>query len=208
MTFGLSGSHRSGKTTLAKEVAKVTGIHYLDASTTAIMEGTGFNPVGTDHSVEKRLVAQEFLLKEFTKMAMKAPYPFISDRTPIDYAAYMLGEVTMHNTSAEVGARVDTYVKDCLTITARLFSCVMAVRPIGISYEVRSDKPPENLGYQRLIQTLVEGTLSCIEEVGDGRTNAVTILVKDLDDRVGYAIECINATQKQQQRLRERVRFH
>src|SRR3954465_9433351 len=98
MTFGISGAHRAGKSTLARETAKSLGIHYLDASTTEIMKGTGFYPVGPGSSFEKRLIAQEFLLKEFAKMAMKAPYPFISDRTPLDYIAYTLGELTMHNT--------------------------------------------------------------------------------------------------------------
>jgi cytidylate kinase len=105
MSFGLSGSHRSGKSTLAQATAKALGIHYLDASTTAIMEGTGFNPVAPGATIGQRLRAQDYLLKEFTKMAMKAPYPFISDRTPLDHAAYMLGELTMHNATAEVGAK-------------------------------------------------------------------------------------------------------
>lgn len=153
--FGIMGSHRSGKTTLAKALAEQNGIYYFQSSTTAIMAEGGFNPVGV-LAPEERIEAQEWLLLRYLELAQDVPRPFITDRTPIDMAAYTLAEVSMHNSSTELGERIDRYVKGCLMAASGMFDTLMVTRPLPF-YDAQPDKPPPNPAFQAHIQILIEG---------------------------------------------------
>jgi len=155
MAFGYAGAHRTGKTTLAKRVAEDLGMHFHDASVSKIMREAGIDAVG-DVPMEQRIEAQEFLLRRFLQDLNKAPRPLISDRTPLDMIGYCLGEVTMHNTTPELGKRIDAYVKSCLEATKNYFDTIVILGPLP-HYDVAPDKPPPNAAYQRLVQFLVEG---------------------------------------------------
>jgi predicted ATPase len=161
MAFAISGCHRSGKTTLAKQVSEALGMHYFDASTTKLMAEFGINAVG-DIPLEQRVEAQEFLLKRYLQNLQKAPRPLITDRTPLDMIGYMLGEITMHNSSVELGERVNKYVDQCLDEAIRHFDTVIIVGPLA-SYTADPKSPPPNLGYQRCVQLLIEGAASLVE---------------------------------------------
>jgi AAA domain len=156
MAFGFAGAHRTGKTTLAKLVAEDLGWHYHDASVSRIMKEAGINAVG-DVPMEARIEAQEFLLQRYLQNLSKAPRPIITDRTPLDMVGYCLGEVTMHNTTPELGMRIDNYVHTCLCATLEYFDTVIVVGQLPTEYAVDPTKPPPNLGYQTLVQLLIEG---------------------------------------------------
>ena len=153
--FGIMGAHRTGKTTLAKALSRKNGIYYFQCSTTEMMAQGGFNPVGI-LSPEERIEAQEWLLLRYLELAADVPRPFITDRTPLDMAAYTLAEVSMHNTSGELGERIDRYVKGCLMAAAGMFDTLMVARPLP-SYDAQPDKPPPNPAFQAHIQILIEG---------------------------------------------------
>lgn len=153
--FGIMGAHRTGKTTLAKALSKKNGLYFFQSSTTEIMAEGGFDPVGL-MSPKERIEAQEWLLLRYMELAADAPRPFITDRTPIDMAAYTLAEVSMHNTSPALGERIDAYVRAAIMAAAGMFDTLMVARPLP-SYEASPDKPPANLAYQSHVQILVEG---------------------------------------------------
>lgn len=158
MSFALAGSSGTGKTTLAKAIADVMGIPYHDASVTRIMNEIGVNPVATLDSIDTRIAAQEQLLVRYIEELRTLPRPFITDRTPLDMAAYVLGEVTMLNTTREQGERIAKYVSVCQERTRELFDAVTVLRPLPF-YESKSTRPPPNPAYQHQIQTLIEGIL-------------------------------------------------
>jgi len=156
MSFACVGSHRSGKSTLAKALAERLDIPYFDASVSKIMSEGGFNGVA-DLPMIKRIEAQEYLIEKHWELTQKLPRPFITDRSPLDMIGYMLGEVTMHNTGPQLAERIQRYVKRCLWVTDNTYAGVIILRPLPV-YEVDPTKPPENRAYQSLIQTIVEGS--------------------------------------------------
>lgn len=184
--FGFAGAARSGKTTLAKRVAETMGIHYHDASISAIARELGVNAVD-DLWLSDRIALQKYILKRYVENLARAPRPAVTDRTPLDMICYMLGEVTMHNTSAEDGAVIYDYVQDCLNETARHFDTVFICRPLPV-YVVDPKSPPPNPAYQWQTQFAIEGSLRMVED----RVNICTMLTSDADARAKCAVDEIN----------------
>lgn len=159
MSFGLTGASGSGKTTLAKEIAEKMNIPYHDASITRIMKANGLDPVGPTAPLDERIAAQEKLLDQFIAEIRSLDRPFISDRTPIDMIGYMLGEITMRNSTQEQGERAFAYAAKCLNTTRELFDAVLVLRPLPF-YENTETRPPQNAAYQFETQLIMEGALS------------------------------------------------
>lgn len=185
MAFGFSGAHRTGKTTLAKKVAEDLGYFFHDASVSKIVKELGMNAVG-DLPMEQRIEAQEFLLKRYRQDLANAPRPLVTDRTPLDMIGYMLGEVTMHNTSAAVGERIQAYVDDCISATITHFDTVLIVGPLT-AYAVEDGKPPLNRAYQSLVQCLIEGSARQVSRL----VNLYRIEASDFEQRRLIAIETL-----------------
>lgn len=156
---------------------------FIDSSVTDLMKKAGYNGVA-DLPLDKRIDAQEQLLTFYQEKLDKAPRPFITDRTPLDMIAYCLGELTMHNSTPEIGMRYASYTARCFAVTAQLFSQIILVRPLPV-FEVDATKPPPNLGYQWLIQLLIEGSAAKL----DGRVAYSTLLTDKHEDRVRLAAE-------------------
>jgi hypothetical protein len=171
--FGLSGAHRTGKTTLAKAIAEKRGIPYFDASVTKIMREFGIDPVG-HVTLDDRITAQEFLLKKFIDKVKAAPFNAISDRTPLDMVGYMLGEVTMHNTPVEFHQRIQDYVDACIALTQRHFDLVLIVRPLP-EFKIEEGKPPFNRAYQSEVQFLIEGAAHQTEYLHFAQLESITL---------------------------------
>lgn len=173
MSFGIGGASGTGKTTLAKDVSVLLDIPYHDASVTRIMQRIGFDPVAAGHDLDSRITAQEHLLDAFCADLRSLPRPFITDRTPIDMAAYMLGEITMRNSTAEQGAKVAAYVERCVRATEMLFDSTVYTRPLP-SYDIVETRPPPNAAYQRQIHLLICALLSEAHEEGSITYAAIT----------------------------------
>lgn len=184
--IGLSGAHRSGKTTLAKRVADTLGLTYCEVSVSKIARDLGVNAVG-DLPIAERIAFQRRLLPLFIKEIRKTARPCIVDRTPLDMIGYMLGEITMHNTSAEVGTEVYTYVEECLKATADNFDLVLVLRPLQ-AFVVDPKSPPMNPAYQWLIQYIIEGAIS---NMNTDHTTTALIHGSDLDVRLDAVAELL-----------------
>ncbi len=177
MAFGFAGAHRTGKTTLAKLVAEDLKMTYHDASVSKIMKEAGINAVG-DVPLQARIEAQEFLLKRYLKDLQWAPRPLVTDRTPLDMIGYALGELTMHNTDAALGRRFDDFCDACIGATVQHFDTIVVVRPLT-TYTADPSKPPHNLGYQTMVQLLIEGAATFAE----GNVYVHRLYTSDLQDR-------------------------
>lgn len=176
--YALIGSHRSGKTTTAKAVAELTGLHYHDAGVTRIMKEIGYNPVA-DLPIDDRLKAQQYLLKRYEEELLDIKTPFITDRSPVDFIGYMLAEVTMHNTDCEQGQNVIDYVDACLRTSERFFDALFVLRPLP-HFEADPTKPPPNIAYQQAHQFLVEGAMRSISN----NVGCFILTTTDLERRV------------------------
>ena len=158
MVFGFAGAHRSGKTTLAKDVSDALGIHFHQTNTAEMLARHGIDPVGK-HGLVDRLEIQRLILKNHLAELARLPRPVIVDRTPADMFAYMAAEVTMHNTAQEFGEYVDAYRLDCIDAIRTHYDTITVCRPLTY-FERNLAKPPENLAYQWQIQYLIEGILN------------------------------------------------
>lgn len=180
MCIAFVGAHRTGKTTLAREVSKVTGIPFAETSTTAVMRELGLNPVANMPFMD-RLHLQEILLKHHIEWIKTLPRPVILDRSPFDMVAYTVAELGMHH-DLEVDERVMNYMAAAMNVVKRHYGMVLAVRPLT-TYEVDPTKPPPSMSYQTHIQFIIEGGMSLLQEM----VQTHVIPENDLEERVEIA---------------------
>lgn len=134
--IGISGSHRSGKTTLAMAFAKQQQLLFVQTSATEVFKAAGLDPKGV-LTITQRIVIQEAMLKVFEDHYAAAAGKssvglFVTDRTPIDLAAYLLAEVNQHTTAEldpELVSFAVSYVRRCILATNRWFSTVVILQP-------------------------------------------------------------------------------
>jgi hypothetical protein len=182
MTYGLVGSHRVGKTTLAREFAKETDVPLIETSTSAIMKSHGFDP-RLDYPLADRIHMQEIILDEMDALFRSGPRTFITDRTPIDAAAYMLADVTRANTMLDL--RIQNYIERCLKVTNEHFSMLLVVQP-GIPLREEEGKAPANPAYIEHIAQLVMGL------VNDERLGSRHFFIPRRFLRLEDRIACLN----------------
>ncbi|CCG43361.1 AAA family ATPase [Magnetospirillum molischianum] len=153
--LGLIGAHRTGKTTLAREYAARSGLLFITSSSTAVHAELGI-PMDADLDMQTRLKVQHAILDRAEEDIHRASGPFVSDRTPLDMAAYLLADVGRSNVSrVEIDAAMK-YVERCYDMTNTYFFRLVLVSP-GIPYVVEEGKPPFNVAYQEHHHALVSG---------------------------------------------------
>ncbi|WP_323016375.1 AAA family ATPase [Castellaniella sp.] len=125
MSFGLSGPHRSGKTTLAKAFAEHEDIPLVQTTASGVFARLGLSPSET-LSFEKRITVQRHILDAFdAQWGAVAGGVFISDRTPIDMMAYTMVEIGQEPIGASNEAELTRYLKDCRNVLSMRFSTVV-----------------------------------------------------------------------------------
>lgn len=164
--LGYTGAHRTGKTTLAKEVAQRLDIPVLLTSATEIYQAIGRDPKA-DYPIDERIAIQEAILYGFEKQyraASEQSRQFVADRTPLDLAGYLLADVTRTTfTDFEDPQRtalmVNDYVERCIEATNRWFSTVILVQP-GITTVEAAGKAPGCPAYMEHLNMLMGGVLN------------------------------------------------
>lgn len=183
MILGLAGTHRSGKSTLARLAASAMGLTYYDGSFGRLARTLGYDSVAPMSLVE-RMAMQNGVLDRYAEELRAVPGDVITDRTPVDMLAYLIAEVGMHAGLDEAVSRsIVAYRLRCIAMTRDLFRSVFLLQPLP-TYEVADGKPSENPAYQWHIQTLIEGGLYASR----GTIRVVPIDVLGLDDRLGEAL--------------------
>lgn len=146
--LGFSGAHRTGKTTVAKLIADVNSYPFIQSSMTSIANDMGIK-VGLAMPWEERVEFQERGLKAFEADYEKASHGmFVSDRTPLDLAAYV---ITAWHPAVATPAQTDwahDYVKRCKEATNRWFFQVSIIQPANIPYE-EADQKGDNIDFYR-----------------------------------------------------------
>jgi len=152
--LGLTGAHRAGKTTLAKLFSEKIGIPFVTLP--PVVKQMGMTP-GEIDNFEMRLKVQHAYLDEAEAAYKGQPTIFITDRTPLDLAAFLLGEVNQNMPQAHIDQTV-AYVNRAVALTSTTFSSILHI-PAVLPYEVHPDKPPMNAAYQMQFENLVRGLL-------------------------------------------------
>lgn len=162
--IGLLGSHRTGKTTLAKAYAQKHDLAFVETSVSAIFKSLGLDPAAK-FTFSERLDIQEEVLRVVDKSYDKinSLYGAIADRTPLDMLAYTMSEAIGDSVSEKDQARFEAYARKCFEVTNRRFSCVILVQP-GIPVVHEEGKASLNAAYMEHLNSLMLG-LSVDERV-------------------------------------------
>jgi hypothetical protein len=142
-----------GKTTLAQAISKVRPIPFLRTSTSQVFHARGLDPA-QPMPFHTRLSIQRDILSAAESVWAQATAPFISDRTPLDMAAYTLADV--QGATQLDSALLIQYMDDCIAATNRFFDTLIVVPP-GIPLVQEPGKAALNLAYIEHVHTLVVG---------------------------------------------------
>ncbi len=156
MAVALIGAHRTGKTSLARAYAERRGVPFVETSVSAIWKELGYDPSVT-YDFETRLTVQEEILKRVDAVYGNwAGLDFITDRSPLDMAAYTLAEAIGDRVPASCQQRLAKYVNDCFDVTNRRFGMVFLIQP-GIALVHEEGKAAINVGYIEHLNSLILG---------------------------------------------------
>ena len=153
MSIGLAGSHRTGKSTLARLVAKRSGIPFIKTTTTEVFTQLGLHPAAR-FDFATRLAVQRRILQAYEDAWHKAREPFITDRTPIDLLAYTFADIQGNTVVND--DELELYVADCFAATNRFFKSLILVQP-GIPLIFATGKAALNKAYIEHINMLITG---------------------------------------------------
>lgn len=128
--YGLAGSHRSGKTTLARDLAADLGIEFLETKVGDVFTDLGLDPK-QPLSFGDRLDVQNKILRNMeTQFALRNGAAFIADRTPFDVLGYTLADVQRDTLDDAMRDRVHAHVGVAVQVAQEYLRGVMLVRPL------------------------------------------------------------------------------
>ncbi len=156
MTIALVGAHRTGKSTLARAYAQRRNVPFVETSVSAIWRELGLDPAAT-YDFETRLAVQEEILKRVDAQYGKfAGLDFITDRSPLDMAAYTLADAIGDRVPDNCQERLARYINACFDVTNRRFGMVFLIQP-GIALVGEPGKAAMNAGYIEHLNSLILG---------------------------------------------------
>ncbi|HMX30188.1 MAG TPA: AAA family ATPase, partial [Blastocatellia bacterium] len=153
MNVGLCGAHRTGKTTLAMELATLHGAQFVRTRVSEIFRECGLHPA-QPMDFATRLNIQFRLLEACESDWQAAAGNFITDRTPVDLMAYTLGDIQGETAVNE--ADFERYIECCFAAANRFFDTLIIIQP-GIPLEAADGKAALNKAYIEHINSLIIG---------------------------------------------------
>jgi len=124
MGLGLAGTHRTGKTTLAKAVAEKLGLPFLQSEVAGVLDDMG---ISADQQMDfrTRMKAQFAILEHHSKLWRESP-TFVADRTPLCFMMYTLSDIQPQGWDQSV---LEDYVESCFQVANRHFSTIVLLQP-------------------------------------------------------------------------------
>jgi adenylate kinase family enzyme len=159
----LCGSAGVGKTTLAKEVAELTGLPFISGSAKELSLAYGFKShkellEAFEKDAEFAMQYQYGLL-DYRKTQAEELDGFITDRSPIDNIAYFLLSLA-HKISTE---RAREYIEYALESIKEGSKVVFLQRHPGIALE-NDNHRLHNEYYQALVEYTIAGVINSLEK--------------------------------------------
>lgn len=151
--LGLSGAHRTGKTTLAIALADRLNIPFVRTTTSQVFAKLGLDPA-EPMDFKTRLFVQHHVLESAEQVWQNSSSPFVSDRTPIDMIAYTLGDI-QGKTEVDFDL-LNLYIDRCFASTNQFFQNLVIIQP-GIPLVYEEGKAALNAAYIEHINVLVIG---------------------------------------------------
>ncbi len=180
--IGLCGSHRTGKTTLAREISVHTGKEFIQTSTSEVFAENDLNP-SESMDFGTRIWIQDKVVSAAEAIWSKAVGPFVTDRTPLDMIAYTMADI-QGETEVDFTA-FERYLDLCFAVTDRFFCELVIVQP-GIPLVHEPGKAAMNSAYIEHLNTLILGL--CADERLNCPVRLLRRDVLDLDQRVRQVV--------------------
>jgi len=186
MNIGLCGSHRSGKTTLAETISLITGIPFVKTTTSEVFRECGLDP-SSPMDFRKRLWVQHKILDAAESVWDAEQNRFITDRTPLDMAAYTLADV--QGCTKVNFAEFEEYLSRCFDATNRFFGLLVLIQP-GIPLVHEKGKAAMNEAYLEHLNFLILGL--CNDERVEGKFRYLPRNLQSLEMRADAVVHLIN----------------
>lgn len=160
--FGLSGAHRTGKTSICQELETLSkgGVVFVPTTTSQIAEEMGFDTT-KQHSFDDRMTFQWNVLISLTKVwgeAATGNDTWVTDRTPLDLIAYTLIDSHSWEFLKEYKEELEEYKDACLSVSSKLFNHVFLLPTDGVIMEgEEANKGKNNVFYQEHLDLLYRG---------------------------------------------------
>lgn len=196
MRYGLTGAHRSGKTTLAKEIAEQKNLPLVLTSSSAIFSKMGLSPQD-NLTFKQRLEVQKQILAD-AKEKWDQHDSFVTDRTPLDFIAYTLADIS---SGAELSKQDDwallDYKQDCFDALIDHFDLVLHVPLLDGKVEEGEGKANASWGHRIHIELLLRSLCSDMQSskpmlIGMGPDQ------QSREDRLDTALEVLELAQQAQ----------
>jgi len=197
--IGLAGAHRTGKTTLARECARVLDLPFVETEVSGIFESMNLDPAAP-MDIQTRLIVQSVILKVCIEKWSGYKGVFLSDRTPIDMLAYTMAEIQGGSLDGVGEQLMAKYFADCINATSRYFGLVLLVQP-GIPLVAAPGKARMSLGYMEHLNTLMSGIMLRKELMSQVAFMSRDTL--DLNDRISVVSLAYKRMIKKDVQLRE-----
>ncbi len=186
MSVGLCGSHRTGKTTMAETISCRTGIPFLRTTTAEVFKECGVDP-SKPMDFGKRLWIQFHVLDAAEKVWSVNQGQFVTDRTPLDMAAYTLADI-QGSTDVDV-AELDKYLTRCFEATNRFFDLLVLIQP-GIPLVHEEGKAALNEAYLEHLNYLMMGL--CNDDRVQSQFFCMPRAVINIDNRADVILNLIS----------------
>lgn len=190
----LSGSHRTGKTTLAKVLSEKLGITYLDINVSKV-----FNDCSLESSIHltfgERIEVQKRIAERFENMLIKASKDntqFVCDRSPLDLIGYLLANIDS-TTSSLFDRQVKDLILSCVDMV-KFFTTHVVHVPLAIDFAEeygKSGKVYNSLAYRESVNKIILGTSLEYKDDFDLYERKMIYIPKtcvDLLDRVNFIV--------------------
>jgi hypothetical protein len=182
MNIGLCGSHRTGKTTLAEAISQKSGMPFVKTSTSEVFKEHGLDP-SKSMDFQKRLWIQYKILDAAEKLWYAKNRKFITDRTPLDMAAYTLADI---QGATEIDFfELEKYLERCFKTTNELFKILVLIQP-GIPLMHEEGKAALNEGYLEHLNYLILGL--CNDNRVKSRFVFLNRNVTTMEDRINLIL--------------------
>lgn len=186
--LGICGSHRTGKTTLARTMAETSGLFFLESKVSDTFRRMRVDP-RADLPFEDRLYVQYQILYDMERLYFEAPTShFITDRTPIDVYSYLLADVQRTTLDPVQEGDLERFWAETCRVVNRHFELVMVIQP-GIDLIEAEGKAPATTGYVEHVNAVIIG-LVMGRSYADLETNIILMKreITDLRERSNVAL--------------------
>ncbi|MET2951275.1 AAA family ATPase [Vibrio owensii] len=153
-SIGLSGTHRTGKTALANELSERLEIPFVRTSTSELFREEGLDP-SKKLTMDNRIYMQNRILDRALEQWSEHTC-FVTDRTPIDMAAYLLMDYCPFTATEFQKHQIIDYVTRCINATNSQFSSLVLV-PLAIPIEESELKGVIDPVYMSKHEQLIRG---------------------------------------------------